>query len=38
MCVDNINANILCYKNKDYLSDSDLLRKIIIKEEGKKIA
>ncbi len=36
MCVDNINANILCYKNKDYLSDSDLLRKIIIKEEGKK--
>lgn len=36
MCLDNINANIVCYKNKDYLSDSDLIRKIYIKKEGQR--
>lgn len=35
MCLDNINANILCYKNKDYLSDVDLIKTLPLKKDGK---
>lgn len=35
MCLDNINANVLCYKDKDYLSDDDLIKILPLKKDSK---
>lgn len=35
MCIYNINANILCCKNKEYISDDDLLKHIEMKKNSK---
>lgn len=34
MCLDNINANILCYKDKEFLSDNDLIKTIQLKKDN----
>ena len=28
MCIENINANILCYRKRDYYSDKDLIENL----------
>ena len=35
MCLDNINANVLCYKDKDYLSDYYLIKILPLKKDSK---
>ena len=34
MCLDNINANMLCYKDKEFLSDNDLIKTIQLKKDN----